>query len=120
MPSTSVISNFTNAKSYSVGSFTGRVKKFSATGVEDTSFNTNATAAALPTGALTVAVQADGKVVVGGSFTGNLKRFNTDGTLDTAFVYNNSTGGTVNEVIILNDGYILVGTASTPFVKKVY
>jgi uncharacterized repeat protein (TIGR02059 family) len=105
---------------YVVGSFTGRVKKFSASGVEDTSFNTNATAAALPTGALTVAVQADGKVVVGGSFTGNLKRFNTDGTLDTAFVYNNSTGGTVNEAIILNDGYILVGTASTPFIKKVY
>jgi uncharacterized repeat protein (TIGR02059 family) len=105
---------------YVVGNFTGKVKKFSATGVEDTTFNTNAATAALPNGALTVAVQSDGKVIVGGSFSGNLKRFNTNGTLDSTFVYDNATGGTVNEAIVLSDGFILAGTASTPFVKKVY
>jgi uncharacterized repeat protein (TIGR02059 family) len=105
---------------YVVGNFTGKVKKFSATGVEDTTFNTNAAAAALPNGALTVAVQSDGKVIVGGSFSGNLKRFNTNGTLDSTFVYDNATGGNVNEAIVLPDGFILAGTASTPFVKKVY
>ena len=49
---------------YVVGNFTGKVKKFSSTGVEDTTFNTNAAAAALPNGALTVAVQSGGKVIV--------------------------------------------------------
>ena len=105
---------------YVVGDFTGKVKKFSSAGVEDTTFNTNAAAAALPNGALTVTVQTDGKVIVGGSFSGNLKRFNTNGTLDSTFVYDNATGGNVNEAIVLSDGFILAGTASTPFVKKVY
>jgi uncharacterized repeat protein (TIGR02059 family) len=105
---------------YVVGDFTGRVKKFSSAGVEDTTFNTNATAAALPTGAITVAVQANGKVIVGGSFTGRLKRFNTDGTLDATFSYDSATGGTVNKAIVLSDGYVLVGTQSTPYLKKVY
>ena len=105
---------------YVVGDFTGKVKKFSSAGVEDTTFNTNAAAAALPNGALTVTVQTDGKVIVGGSFSGNLKRFNTNGTLDSTFVYDNATGGNVNDAIVLSDGFILAGTASTPFVKKVY
>ena len=105
---------------YVVGDFTGKVKKFSSAGVEDTTFNSNAVAAALPNGALTVTVQTDGKVIVGGSFSGNLKRFNTNGTLDSTFVYDNATGGTVNEAIMLSDAFILAGTASTPFVKKVY
>ena len=103
---------------YVVGDFTGKVKKFSSAGVEDTTFNTNAAAAALPNGALTVTVQTDGKVIVGGSFSGNLKRFNTNGTLDSTFVYDNATGGNINDAIVLSDGFILAGTASTPFVKR--
>ncbi|NDG67433.1 MAG: hypothetical protein EBY23_11095, partial [Actinobacteria bacterium] len=103
-----------------VGPFTGNVKKFSSTGVADTTFNTNAAAAALGTGANTAVLQSDGKLVVGGSFTSKLKRFNIDGTLDTTFSYDSATGGTVNKAIVLSDGYILVGTASTPFIKKVY
>jgi uncharacterized repeat protein (TIGR02059 family) len=105
---------------YVVGDFAGKVKKFSSAGVEDTTFNTNAAAVALPNGALAVAVQSDGKVIVGGSFSGNLKRFNADGTLDSTFVYDNATGGTVNKVVMLSDGNILAGTASSPFLKKVY
>ena len=77
---------------YVVGDFTGKIKKFSSTGVEDTTFNANAAAAALPNGALTVAVQTNGQVVVGGTFSGNLKRFNTNGTLDSTFVYDFFTG----------------------------
>ena len=105
---------------YVVGGFTGRIKKFSALGVEDATFNTNAAAAALPTGASTVAVQADGKVIIGGSFTGNLKRFNTDGTLDSTFTYDNGSNGTVNRAVVLPDGFILVGKYFTPFLYKVY
>ena len=103
-----------------VGPFTGNVKKFSSTGAADTTFNTNTAAAALGTGANTAVLQSDGKLVVGGSFTSKLKRFNTDGTLDTTFSYDSATGGTVNKALLLTDGYILVGTASTPFIKKVY
>jgi hypothetical protein len=32
-----------------------------------------------------VAIQRDGKVVIGGDITTHLMRFNTDGTSDTAF-----------------------------------
>jgi WD40 repeat protein len=105
---------------YVVGDFTGRIKKFSSAGAPDAAYNTNTAAVALSTGALTTTLQSDGKLIVGGSFTGNLRRFNTDGTADSTFSYNNATGGTVNKAVVLPDGFILAGTSSSPFVKKVY
>ncbi|MSZ56128.1 MAG: hypothetical protein F2594_02215, partial [Actinobacteria bacterium] len=105
---------------YVVGDFTGRIKKFTSAGAADNAYNTNTAAAAMPSGSLTATLQSDGKLIVGGSFSGNLKRFKTDGTVDSTFVYSNTTGGTVNKAVILSDGFILVGTSTTPFVKKVY
>ena len=82
-----------------------------------------------PNGAVvTLAIQSDGKAIVGGSF-GNFQkpgdttatvrsrvaRVNTDGTLDTAFDPN--ANGTVNAIAVQSDGKILLGgqfTSITP------
>lgn len=65
----------------------------------------------------TVAVQADGKILVGGKFTdldgkprSNLGRFHTDGTLDTNFVP--SIIPQVTSLALQPDGKILVGLYS--------
>jgi uncharacterized delta-60 repeat protein len=64
----------------------------------------------------TLALQADGKIIVGGSFSGldgqpryNLGRLNPDGTLDTDF--NAATDGEVDSLAVEADGKILVGGA---------
>jgi len=70
-----------------------------------------------------VAVQPDGKIVVGGQFTmlggggigttprSHLARLNADGSLDTTF--NPGADGTVNALALRPDGKILVGGAFT-------
>ena len=68
----------------------------------------------------TLAIQADGKIVVGGDFTGfaeggawryPITRLNSDGTLDISF--NQQTAeqiaGTVNTLVVQPDGKIVVG-----------
>lgn len=70
-------------------------------------------------GVSSVAVQRDGKILLGGYFTtvkpnggdtatrNHLARFNSNGTLDTDFV--SAIGGNVNTIAIAPDGGILVG-----------
>jgi uncharacterized delta-60 repeat protein len=61
----------------------------------------------------TLAVQSDGKLLVGGSYggnsgtPGNLARFNPDGTLDTAF--NANLNGNVHHMLVQADQKILIG-----------
>ena len=106
---------------YVVGDFTGRLKRFSSAGVEDTTFSSTANIAALATGALAIAIQTDGKVLVGGNSTfGFLKRFNTDGSIDTTFSAN-VNNSTVNAVKFNSTtSEILVGLQSTPNFKALY
>lgn len=61
-----------------------------------------------------IAVQPDGKVLIGGTFTNvlgvarsNIARLNTDGTLDMAF--NPNANGEVDAIAVQPDGRILVG-----------
>ena len=61
-----------------------------------------------------LAVQADGKILVGGSFTAlggqprtNLARLDPDGTLDPGF--DPRAGGQVNALVVQEDGRVLVG-----------
>lgn len=73
----------------------------------------------------TIALQPDGKILVGGDFTSNngqtrnrIIRLNTDGTLDTSFNIGTGFIGTVNSnfvstITIQPDGKILVGGACT-------
>jgi uncharacterized delta-60 repeat protein len=72
-----------------------------------------------------VAVQTDGKVLVGGildSDTSYLVRVNTDGTLDSTFVdpafSNPGSYPSVNGILIADDGSILVGGSFPGNVKR--
>jgi uncharacterized delta-60 repeat protein len=71
-----------------------------------------------------IAIQSDGKILVGGSFTtfngttvGRIVRLNSDGTRDTTFTTNNGTGfnGVVEAIEIQSDGKIVVGGQFTTF-----
>ncbi len=63
---------------------------------------------------LTMALQTDGRIVIGGSFTAlgstnrnRLARFLPDGTLDSA--YNPNANGTVHATLLQPDGKLIVG-----------
>jgi uncharacterized delta-60 repeat protein len=72
-----------------------------------------------------VAVQADGKILIGGDFTtvtpnggaavnrSRIARLNPDGTLDLTFSSNANANGPVNAIALQADGKILVGGAFT-------
>ena len=70
----------------------------------------------------TMIVQPDSKVVIGGEFTvynGNIRskiaRLNSDGTIDSNFNPNVGFNGTVNALLLQQDGKILVGGDFTKF-----
>ena len=65
---------------------------------------------------LAIALQPDGKIVVGGQFTSydgvtqnNITRLNTDGTRDTGFSIGTGSSGVVNTIALQSDGKIVVG-----------
>ena len=96
-----------------------RIARLNADGTRDTAFTTNTGTGPNKT-VYTIAVQPDGKILVGGQFTtfsgvtvNRIARLNADGTRDTAFTTNTGSGanGTVNTVAIQPDGKILVGGA---------
>lgn len=64
----------------------------------------------------TIALQADGKILVGGAFTGindtqrnAVARLNSNGTVDTAFNAGLGTGAAIYSVFALPDGKVLIG-----------
>jgi uncharacterized delta-60 repeat protein len=70
----------------------------------------------------TIAVQDDGKILVGGAFTSyqgtarnRFVRLNTDGSVDTTFDLGVGFGGNVNTIAVQADGKILVGGAFTAY-----
>ena len=86
-----------------------RIARLNTDGMLDTSFNPNANGVVFA-----IAVQADGKILVGGVFTtiggqprNFIARLNTDGTLDTAFDPNANSN--VNSIAVQSDGKVLVG-----------
>lgn len=86
-------------------------------GTIDTTFNVGGAGFTVNTNA--IAVQPDGKILVGGNFTtyneltaNRLIRLNTDGTVDPTFVTGSGLLGAVNVIHLLADGSILVGGQS--------
>ncbi|NBO72589.1 hypothetical protein EBV26_19255, partial [bacterium] len=64
----------------------------------------------------TIAIQSDGKILVGGSFTNydvtsaySIIRLNADGSVDNTFVYGSGFNSSVNVIVIQSDGKILIG-----------
>ena len=92
-----------------------RIARLNADGTVDSAFDPNANNAVA-----TLAVQRDGKIVLGGSFTtlqpigtdtatsrGRIARLNANGTLDSEFFPN--VGGSVLSVAVAPDGGVMVG-----------
>jgi uncharacterized delta-60 repeat protein len=86
-----------------------RIARLNANGSLDTGFNPNADSTVN-----SLAVQADGKVLIGGSFTtvggvtrNRVARLNADGSLDTGF--NPNANGEVYSVAVQADGKVLIG-----------
>jgi uncharacterized delta-60 repeat protein len=113
-------------KAVLVGAFTSfdgvsrnRIARLTTTGARDDTFNPgagfNGTVRA-------VALQTDGKVVVGGTFTAfngvnvtNLARLNTDGSLDNTFDISTGVNDTVYAVAVDSSGRIYLGGDFTTF-----
>ncbi|MFD2719080.1 beta strand repeat-containing protein [Hymenobacter monticola] len=108
------------------------VLRVNANGTLDTSFNPSGAGVSNGT-AIALALQPDGKVLVGGNFTtynGNaaapdfVLRLNADGTLDTSFNLGGSgpnpasvgiSGGSVTQLAVQPDGKVLVGGQFTSY-----
>lgn len=95
----------------------GNIVRLNSDGTRDTAFSTNAGTAAAGFSISHIALQSDGKILVGGTFTtwngvsvGNIVRLNSNGTRDTTFTTNNGTGANdaVERIAIQTDGKILV------------
>ena len=103
------------------GQTTNRIARLNVDGTPDTAFTTS-TGTGFDTTVTSVAVQADGKIVVGGSFTtlngqtsNRIARLNVDGTPDAAFSLSTGAGfnSGVNGVAVQPDGKIVVGGSFT-------
>jgi uncharacterized delta-60 repeat protein len=126
---------FTSVNGSALSTATGvnRIARLNPDGTRDTAFNTSGGTGlgGANTSVLSVAVQADGKLVLGGGFTrmngsalstatgvNRIARLNADGTRDTAF---NTSGGTglgganseVRTVAVQTDGKLLLGGGFT-------
>jgi uncharacterized delta-60 repeat protein len=108
------------------GSFTvydGMVKKYltrlNADGSLDNSFSI---AEGPDSGVYTIAVQNDGKILIGGAFTkyegtpkNKLARLNSNGTLDGTFNTGNGANGDIYSIAVQNDGKIVIGGGFTVY-----
>jgi uncharacterized delta-60 repeat protein len=104
------------------------IVRLNSNGTVDTAFTAN-TGTAFSHLTLSLAIQTDGKIIVGGNFTSfngttsrRIARLNSDGTLDTVFTAN--TGGAVigggfsgrvESIAIQSDGKIICGGLFTTF-----
>lgn len=114
-----------NGKMIVVGAFTtynrtarNGIAVFNSDGTRDTSYDTAFGTGATGGSVECVAVQSDGKIVLGGNFTswngatvGNIVRLNSDGTHDTSFTTNIGTGSNNSKIAAIDfqsDGKIIL------------
>ncbi|MCP4894673.1 MAG: S8 family serine peptidase [Actinomycetales bacterium] len=100
------------------GTASNGIARFDSDGTPDLDFTTNIGNGLVAQGTRAIALQSDGKILVGGIFTridGNtsnyIARLNTDGTPDLDFTTNIGTGfnGFVNSMAVQPDDKIIVG-----------
>lgn len=99
-----------------------RLVRLNANGSVDPTFNMSIGAPGADDVVRTIAVQPDGKILVGGRFSSfggvasqNLVRLNQDGSVDTTFQIGVGPDGAVNAIEMQLDGKILVGGDFTKF-----
>jgi uncharacterized delta-60 repeat protein len=116
----------TDGKIVIVGSFTAfngtvanRIVRLNTNGTIDTTFNTGTGASNF---IIAIAVQTDGKIVIGGRFTAfngtpanGIARLNTNGTIDTTFNTGTGSNDGVQTIAIQTDGKIILGGSFTAF-----
>ena len=90
-----------------------RITRLQANGDQDPNFDPGAGVNSV---ILAMALQSDGRIVIGGSFTSydgvarnRIARLNTDGSLDPTFDPGSGASGTVQAIAIQPDGKILLG-----------
>ena len=114
----------TDGKIIAVGNFTtwngvtvNRIVRLNSDGTRDTTFTTN-TGTAASSNVNSIALQSDGKILLGGSFlswngttVNYIVRLNSDGTRDTTFTTNVGTAGnsTPATIVIQSNGKIVIG-----------
>jgi len=94
-------------------------------GTPDVAFNAGGLGIGSPESSLAVyavAVQADGKTIIGGDFTtyngmpaSHLARLNPDGSLDSAFVTGPGANDVVRAITLQPDGHVLIGGQFTNY-----
>lgn len=116
----------TDGKLIIVGAFTdydgtamNRIARLTSNGSLDATFNVGSGANGTVS---SVALQSDGKVLIGGSFTSyngvpinRIARLNTDGSLDDTFNVGTGSSGVINDIKIQSDGKILIGGTFTSY-----
>ncbi len=92
----------------------GRIGRLNADGTLDGTFNS--TAPGFNSGAVAMAVQPDGKIIVGGTFTtyngsaaNRIVRLNANGTIDATFNTGSGANDIVEKIFIQDDGKVLIG-----------
>jgi uncharacterized delta-60 repeat protein len=101
-----------------------RIIRLNTNGTRDTEFTNNIGTGANAT-VQSLAIQSDGKIVIGGQFTtfngvtvNRIARLNLDGTRDTSFTANTGSGfptGSVNSISIQSNGKIFLGGTFVSF-----
>jgi len=101
--------------------FARNVIRLNSDGTRDSVFTSNADQAGMDNGKRSIAIQPDGKILLGGTFAGTsinrILRLNSDGTRDTAFTTNIGAGidRQVTSITLQSDGKILLGGQFTTF-----
>lgn len=88
------------------------IARFNTNGSLDTTFNVGTGTTG---GVTTIAIQTDGKIIIGGGFSSfngtpinKVARLNTDGSLDTSFNLGTGANGTIHTAAIQSDGKIII------------
>ena len=95
------------------------IARLNSDGTLDSTFNTGTnlefSVSSPPCSVVALAIQPDGKIIIGGNFTSyggisrsGIARLNSDGSLDTTFDVGTGTSGTVTTCNYLNDGKIII------------
>lgn len=99
-----------------------RIARLNADGSLDTTFEGTGTSTTAAHYVYSVALQNDGKILIGGNFTSyngtnvnRVARLNSDGTLDTTFNTGTGSANAIRNITVQNDGKILIGGEFSAF-----